>query len=303
LHQYTTYGLHIDSEIVFPELLPGEQSFNVRIRLASIDVPPPSGKRRISRKVTPDEAILFWENVGALQIRNGNEIIADPLPEVEERVLRLFILGAGLAVLLHQRGYLILHASAVSVKGHAVCFLGNSGAGKSTMAAAMHDRGHHLVADDIVAVQTRDDGLPLVYAGFPQLKIWPELLDILKHVPDELPQLHPHLEKRGLRVPEGFPQGSLPLGCLYVLKQVDQVENEIVPIPPQEALIELVRLSFIVGILERTGTSARHFKQSSSLVNQIPICRLIRQKSLPDLPALARLVEVDAIKRITHLDG
>ena len=303
---YTAYGLTFDSELEFPEFLPGEQPSDVQIRLAPIDLPDisaPLDNRRISRKVTPDETILFWENVGTLQIRNGDEIVADPLPDVEERVLRLFILGAGMAVLLHQRGYLILHSSAVSVDGRAVCFLGHSGSGKSTMAAAMHDRGHHLVSDDIVAIQTRDDDLPLVYSGFPQLKIWPDLVDILEHIPEELPKLHPKLEKRGFRVHEEFAQGVLPLGCIYVLSTVEQGDPEITPIPVQDAFIELIRLSFIAGLLERTGTSARHFNQSSTLVNRIPICYLSRQKSLRNLPDLAQFVASDAIQRIEENRG
>ena len=71
--------------------------------------------------------------MGDIWIRFGREIIIDAKEDSEPALLRLCILGPGFAVLLHQRNYLILHASAVSVEGEAVIFLGNSGDGKSTM--------------------------------------------------------------------------------------------------------------------------------------------------------------------------
>ena len=46
--------------------------------------------------------------------------------------------GLGIAILLHQRGYVILHASCVNLGSAAVAFLGDSTAGKSFMAAALH---------------------------------------------------------------------------------------------------------------------------------------------------------------------
>lgn len=47
-----------------------------------------------------------------------------------------------------------LHASAVARDGRALVLVGPSGAGKSTVAVHLIDRGWHLLADDLVAVQT-----------------------------------------------------------------------------------------------------------------------------------------------------
>ena len=87
-----------------------------------------------------------------------------------------------------------------------------------------------------------------------------------------------------------------------MLAESDHPTPEIAAVPPQDALIELVRHSFVARLLEPTGSAARHFRQSSTLVNQIPVRRLIRQKSLRDLPALARLVEADAMEEFAHHD-
>src|SRR5205085_11497996 len=93
-----------------------------------------------------------FADAGAFLMRAGREIVVDPAEGVSGDVLRLYLLGPVLALALHQRGWLMLHASAVAMGQQAVAFLGGSGWGKSTMAGVLHQRGHALVADDFVAV-------------------------------------------------------------------------------------------------------------------------------------------------------
>ena len=98
-------------------------------------------------------------------------------------LLRLYLLGPALALLLHQRGFLVLHASAVSLDGGVVAFLGHSGHGKSTTAATLHARGAAIVADDVVAVDLGAPGGPAALPGFPLLKLWPDAVTALGENP------------------------------------------------------------------------------------------------------------------------
>ena len=52
------------------------------------------------------------------------------------------------------QGMEVLHASAVSLDGRAVAFLGRSGAGKTTLATRLLARGARLLTDDVLAVTT-----------------------------------------------------------------------------------------------------------------------------------------------------
>jgi hypothetical protein len=267
-HHYQAYGKVICSTYRFPELLPGGTSKDVVIHPGVVERPePPADQQGACLKANAQEAILFWDKVGYFHVKGGNEVIVDPLPGVDERMLRLFILGPVMAVVLHQWGYLILHASAVSVEGRVVAFLGGSGWGKSTMAAALQARGHRLVADDIVAVDFDLEGQPQAYAGFPQLKLWPESAAALGESLENLDQLHPDFEKRALRTLEGFSHESTPLGLVYELARSDEPEAVIETLQPQEALMTLVRHTFVARLLQRTGTAAEHFRQCGRLVN------------------------------------
>src|SRR5262245_28440463 len=149
---YTAYGLHIHSALELPELVAAARpaSADLVISYGPIERRPTTGNyAQGDTWGSSGEAYLFWEDAGAFLVRGGREIIVHPLPGVEERVTRLFLLGAALGVLLYQRELVVLHASAVALNGSAVAFLGESGAGKSTMAAAMHAYGYEIIADDI----------------------------------------------------------------------------------------------------------------------------------------------------------
>jgi hypothetical protein len=50
-----------------------------------------------------------------------------------------------------------IHGSCIAVEGHAVAFAGATGAGKSTLAALLGDRGGRLVADDTLLVRIEND--------------------------------------------------------------------------------------------------------------------------------------------------
>ncbi len=273
-----------------PELVSGEAAADVIIALGKVDrLPSEAVGAEGYSEATSEEAYFFWEEVGAFLVRSGREIIVEPAPGVEERVLRLFVLGPVLGVLLHQRGWLVLHASAVAIEGGAVAFLGGAGWGKSTTAAVLHARGHGILADDVTAVHL-DTDRPMVSPGFPRLKLWPEAAVSVGDNPQALPRLHPELEKRARSVTRGFSSASLPLRRIYVLAEGESQRIE--PLQPQEALVELVRHSY-VSRLRQAAEAPTHFLQCSSVVKTVPIHRLRRPKYLPALPDLARLVEED----------
>lgn len=278
-----------------PELVAGEAEEEVSIRFGDVDYSPSGalGKGWAYFSPTPEEAILSWQEVGSFLVRGGREIIVDPSPGLDERVLRLFVLGPVLATLLRQRGYLLLHASSVAVADEAVLFLGGAGWGKSTTAAALHARGHGLVADDMVALRV-EENRTMVFPGYPRMKLWPEAVASLGDDPEKLPRWNPYFEKRVRPAGHKFSLASLPLKRIYVLDEGDAAE--ILPLRPQEAFVELVRHSYGSDYGLQTTTDAEstsHFLGCASIVKTAPVRSLRRPKSLPQLPDLARLVEKD----------
>ncbi len=144
---YTAYGLGIHSALPLPELVAAQSACDVVVRLAAEDYVP-LGIRADTWcvHITPEDAWLAFDRVGMFRVRNGRAILVTPANGVDERLLQLNLVGLVLAVLLYQRGLLVLHASAVRVGRYAVAFMAESGQGKSSTALALHTRGHGMIA-------------------------------------------------------------------------------------------------------------------------------------------------------------
>ncbi|MDD2921323.1 MAG: hypothetical protein PHQ36_03470 [Anaerolineales bacterium] len=119
---------------------------------------------------TPRGILLKVEGGGAFFINRGGEIIGAQNPNQLDREI---ILGPALVLALAQRGVWSLHASAATYKENCFAFLGESGQGKSTLAAYLsQSAGWRLVADDILPIEMESktvNALP----HFPQLKLPP----------------------------------------------------------------------------------------------------------------------------------
>ncbi len=289
------YGLTIRSAVPLPELTPADPAApaDLIIRFGAVPDLPPYEGLSASAYPAPDDIRLGFRDAGKYAMRGGREILLDPLPEADPRVLRLYLLGPALTLALHQRGWLVLHASAVAIGGRAVGFLGAPREGKSTLAAAVQQRGPDLVTDDVVAVAvpTTPDGGPLwVYPGFPQIKLWPEAVAGLGEDPAALPALRPNLSKLARRLSSGFNAAPLPLGRLYVLAEGPAVAVE--PLDRQAQLVELVRHSYVVRALPRLDAPT-HLRQCAAVLRAVPVARLARPRDLAQLAAVADAVLAD----------
>jgi hypothetical protein len=300
MHSYSAYGVVFNSQIPLPELIEADgeniapASVRAQIQLGPIDRTRPAGVDvACPFWATPRAVFVEYPQACAFLIEEGARITVDAKPGIDPRIVRLYLLGPALAVLLHQRGFLVLHASAVNVDGGVIAFVGDKGAGKSTMAAAMHARGHELVADDIVAIDTAGP-TPLAYPGFPQLKLFPESAAQLVQDAAALPKLHPEFEKRAAKIGSRFAADPLPLRAVYEL--VEGPREMIQTPPPQQAFMQLVRHSYLLALLSATGAAEAHFRQAVSVASRVPVRRLVRRRAMEDLPAVARIVEQDVTR-------
>jgi hypothetical protein len=291
---YTAYGLGICSVLPLPELLPAETASDVVIQLARVNhSPPESADPDYAFWATlDDEAFIYYEKVGTIQVRQGCEVMLDPVVGVEEKLLRFFVMGPCLGTVLYQRGFLVLHANTVNVNGNAVAFVGETGLGKSTTAAAFYAQGHSVVSDDVTAVNLSGD-LPMVYPGIPQLKLLPDTVALMGDVPDALPRLYQQSEKRARRVVREFPRSPLPLRAIYVLTDADRLTIE--PLSPRETFMAGARHTYYVvtQFLRASGNAVTHFRQCEQLARKVSIRLLKRRRDLAALPDLVRFVEQD----------
>lgn len=192
---YRTCGVTIDSFIDLPELPVCNSRAEVLVRPEKLARPPsidPSDDRSLSADT--DTIEIVWPQVGCFRI-TGRTITVRPDQGVDDALLRLYLMGPALGVLLHLRGTLVLHGSAIEMDGEAVSFVGDSGSGKSTLACALHLRGYRVLSDDFAAVASLD-GLWQLFSGSSSLKLWPDSVRVLRCREATLERIHHRSKKR-----------------------------------------------------------------------------------------------------------
>lgn len=286
MFEYRAFDLQISSALELPGFLPANADTDVHVRLEYSDNADLVSSPIWSHSVSRNEVQISHLRAGLTYVRNGSEIIVTTTPHTDPLLLPLCVSGPAVAYILWQRGMFVLHASAVLLDGRAVAFVGVSGEGKSSMAAAMHARGYAIVSDDVTAIDLT--GTFTVHPGFPRLKLDPAVAQVLEIPAETLTVIHPHLTERGYFNATGFTHNPVPLSAIVVLE--DGPAIHISKLTAQEALLELLRHCYAARHM-RNHASAERFRQAGRLANAIPIYRLTRPRLLNMLPELAGLLE------------
>jgi hypothetical protein len=279
---YKAYNLCIASELPLPELVEIEGHPDVTVRLTRLNQDDASHNGGNCCRAK-------FEGVGEFLILNGCEIRVDPAPEVEASLLRITLLGPVFCVLLRQRGFLVLHASCVDIERQGVAFVGGSGWGKSTLAAAFQAKGHRVLTDDVMPIDLQTQAIAL--PSYPQGKLWPEAATSLGHNPEELAPISSASPKLVCQFSDRFQSTPLPLQRIYVLDK--GTTHSITPLQPQEAFVELIRHTRVIHFMNDASAITTHFRLCTELINRVSFCRFTRKPDLTDLPTLVQLVETD----------
>jgi len=205
----------------------------------------------------------------------------------------LYLLGPVLGLVLRYRGLVCLHASAVVVQDRAIVFAGPEEAGKSTTAAALAQRGFPILSDDVVPLAERD-GAFFALPGSPQLRLWPESVEMLFGGRDSLPRLLPDWEKRRLAAGDhrsSFWSRPCLLGAIYLLgdRCAEATAPHLEALSQQAALMGLVANSYASKLID-SKMRANELMLLGRLVSKVPVRRLRAHEGGSRLAELCDLV-------------
>jgi hypothetical protein len=291
---YAGYGLTIESDIELSAFPPvsGRPDIVVDVVVREGHVQRVAGEEAREIGYTfaaPDRYYIAHEAAGCIEIAEGQRITLDLVPEAPRGIVQTLVANLAFGVLLHQRRVLTLHASAVSIGGQVVAFIGDKGWGKSTMASALYRRGHDIVTDDVLGIDAAAEGPVRARAGVPQLKLWPDAVaNTLGEDPDRLERIYDQTEKRVRRV-EAQRLAQQPLARIYVLGGEEHLDFH--PLPPQQAFLHCMQHAYTKRILRQTESAAWHLRQVSRLANDEIVWALRRPQDLELVPEIARRVE------------
>lgn len=214
LFTYKAFGLIIKSGFEIPELLNYNGIPDVEIILGEV----PRNLKNINEKgvkyqASKNEFLLEVDNIAKYYVNSGNKITVELLKEKADKEVRLFLLGSSFGALFLQRGLLPIHGSAIKFGESATIFTGLSGVGKSSMAAYFINQGYQALADDISVVNENLEVVP----GFPNLKIWNDVLNKLDIQNESLSQIRPDIGKYQLPIDANYYNQSLSLKNIIIL--------------------------------------------------------------------------------------
>jgi hypothetical protein len=327
---YAVFGLLLRSNLPIPELIPARPELTSLLLDSSsnpvvavhLNASPqtsgriPPGPEELSYANSyKDEAgeptLKIWKAAGSRYLRlayfdgsqfwldrEGTEVWATWPANLTLEDTATYLLGPVLGLLLRLRGVTCLHASAVAFGENAVAFVGSEGAGKSTTAAALAERGHAILSDDVVTLAERN-GSFFVHPAYPYLCLWPESVASLYGTAEALPQFSANYEKRCLSLGKQelrFAQQALPLAAIYILGERRGDPAPLVEeLTPQRAFLALVANTFATNTLD-SSMRAKEFEILARVAPTVPIRVLCAHRDASRLPDLCDLLGKEAKK-------
>ncbi len=307
MFHYKAFGLEISSEIELPGMIEGSSDPDIEIIQGKVDPSRVTGAdvEGPNYLVTGSDVYLWWDDIGKVQISGGKRVIVEPIADLEgadEINLIPFLLGPVMALLLHQQGFLVLHGSSVKVNEVAVAFLGYRGNGKSTTAINLYKDGYPLVTDDILAIKFNDDGSPVVYPGYPHVRLNEDSYNQVKDKTDILTPIRTIVGKVFCDASHGFSTEPVTLKRIYIIEKVDEDDLEVFEaesfkanisaLRSQENLIDLIRHSTANRIFQHTS-QRENLINCAQLVNKVKVQKLELTHSFENIHELVQTIEKD----------
>jgi hypothetical protein len=222
----------------------------------------------------------------------GCRIGAWPAPETDEETVRHLLLDQVMPRVLGHQGRLVLHASAVCVEGRALAFVGETGMGKSTLAASFHLSGYPLLTDDGLVVKREGDCIEAM-PGYSGLRLLPESVTALFKEPPPGKAMAAYSPKNRVALDQNYKIDSVELAALFVLGKPDLGEEtaaiKVSPLSQRDACMELVRNSFQLDVSNHNKVAAL-FSAATEAAKRLPVFSLSYPRDFSSLPGVHKAI-------------
>ncbi len=241
------------------------------------------GIRRAVSDASIQRVRLAWYDL-AIDVRNGAFVTVDDRQAPGDELAQ-FVAGPVMGTVLTQRGYFVLHASAVRIGGEVVAFTAPSGVGKSTLAVLLAGCGAEYLADDIVVVRM-DDDVPRMVTGPRVAKVADERL-----VPGWTVLAREGLSGRCVACPAADERGdgeALPLARICVVTDgASEDPVRVTTLSGASAVMALADADFGAPLVPPHARGG-FLRRARDLAASLRVERLTRPRRLDVGPAVAR---------------
>lgn len=275
-YHYKAFGLSIDSEIEFNELIP------ISIDTTTVDVNITERKIAASPPKENSDQEFYWcasdnyffmviKGLAKFEVTQGNKIEIEKEKNADFNLIRLFILGTCFGIVCHQKGLLPIHGCAIATDFGCKIFAGPMGVGKSTLAAGFVENGYEILADDVSVISLSTSHPPRVFPSYPQIKICPDSAARLNIKTEKLIPID--LEKTKFRYPvtEHHRKNPMDVSAIYFLNTHEEGRFSIDCLEGAMKFIHLKGNTYREAFIDAIKVNSSHFKLCAHLADQIPM--------------------------------
>jgi len=252
-----------------------------------------------------DGYVAHFPGVCSFLISSGEmRIECAPEPDARGVTIAHMILDHAIPRLLTLKpGHVVLHASAIAIEGQVVALLGQSGQGKSTLAAWLASREYPVLTDDCLALRW-DAGEQewLAQPSYESVRLWPDSVDALGINKTSLMDFAEYSTKKrtGKDAELRFATEGAPLrGCFALAGRDGDKETHSGPpavhvLPVNEAFVALLGSVFRLDP-ENEQINRREFEAMTRLTERVGFWSLAYERKYDWLPEVQKAM-IDALR-------
>lgn len=283
-YYYKVYGLNIESEILVPELMVLDNKIdkNIDVKIYYKTMPDDIKQNVNEGKKAFYNGQYVWfhiDNVGTYLIQNGDTVTIDLCENPDLNILKVYILGSVLGIILLQRNTVAIHGGSIVINNKGCIFTGDKGAGKSTLTTALRQRGYDFVSDDVGAIELSD--IPMINPGFGYQKLCEDAMTKLGYDSSEYTPFRSDMNIKYI-VPalDNFVSEKVPFKALFEIEQVDTQKLEVVEVTGNEKLQKIIKNVFRIEVLMYSGgVPADYFKKCLEIAKHVKFYKITRPKN------------------------
>lgn len=228
-------------------------------------------------------------------------ILVYPQSGADEAVAVQMLLDQVIPRMLFHCGRTVLHASAVVLPdGTAAAFVGDTGRGKSTLAASFYQAGARLMSDDCLLIEQNGTGVAGIPA-YPGLRLWPDSFAALAFGAGQCAVEESVNGKRRMEIKN--PAGKNPAGgddrvalsALFLLGSTDEAPRDdsiaIARVTGSSMMMALIEAAFVLDLVS-PDAARRNFRLLGAIALQdTPVFSLNFPRRHTFLPQVRAAVE------------
>ena len=161
MFRYKVCDLNVLSEIYIPVFDTLDVSFDRAIKISLKNILPDKDFTD-SDTIFSDDSVYYKSKPGLIfKILGNSDIIIYNSKEIDKDKIWEMLIGVPFGYALRKKGFMVMHGSSVVINGQAICIVGSSGLGKSTLALSLVDKGFKFLTEDLCIIK---DGIIHFYS-------------------------------------------------------------------------------------------------------------------------------------------